>query len=111
MTKKINQDEFDVKSDFKIFTEDRNKIGITASFDEALVYNDRQFIDWYTGTANMIIMDNNSSNQKAQIRLWCLANCQGPVAYHEMGNYWSGQSKIYFFFQEDAMAFKLRWIN
>jgi len=107
MTDNSKTDEFsNVEPGFQIFTSDDKKINTPAGFDETLKFYDYELIRWYTGTEYTIELPPDFE-QQAQVRIWCLANCRGPVAYR-LG--WHRPDSLYFFFEEDAVAFKLRWI-
>ena len=62
-------------------------------------------IKWLTGTEFTFAMPKNFK-QHAQLKAWCEENCEHLVAF--LGN--GLGEHIYFFSEEDAMAFKLRWL-
>ena len=74
---------------------------------------------WTTGTKCYIDLPDNFKD-KHIMKLWCEQNCQSPVVYfndrfsnrYVIQNFDPAKSsaRIFFFSEEDAMAFKLRWV-
>jgi len=103
MTEIKDLDELDPQPGFHLFGgEDKNKKG----------YINPAPILWVTGKKHAFDMP-REFEEHAQIKRWCKQNCKDAVAYeirrgYQMGIYLT--DKIYFFSEEDAVAFKLRWL-
>jgi len=84
------------------------------------VTKDRKKVIWTTGTDYYLDVP-KKFKEKHIMKLWCEQNCQYPVIYfHDLVILRSAearkfdiqtmQARMYFFSEEDAMAFKLRWL-
>ena len=87
-----------------------------------LVTKDLTKVTWTTGR-NYYVDILKTFGEKHIMKLCCEQNCQYPVVYfHSMDYLYSTtaiqagfdskimQARVYFFDEEDAMAFKLRWM-
>jgi len=103
MTEIKDLDELDPQPGFHLFGgEDKNKKD----------YINPAPILWVTGKKHAFDMP-REFEEHAQVKRWCKQNCKDAVAYeirkgYQMGIYLT--DKIYFFSEEDAVAFKLRWL-
>ncbi len=82
------------------------------------VTEDHDKITWTTGRKNFVDIPHDFED-KHVMKLWSEQNCQYPVVYFKnqvelkwKNGFDAGKSiaRVYFFSEEDAMAFKLRWI-
>lgn len=83
-----------------------------------IVTDNSDKITWTTGRKHYVDIPKDFKD-KHIMKLWCEQNCQYPVVYFI--NYselkWKNGfdadnsiARVYFFSEEDAMAFKLRWV-
>lgn len=76
-------------------------------------------VDWTTGKEHYIDLPVKFKD-KHIMKLWCEQNCQYPVVYFadRFANRYAIQhfdpvkssARVFFFSEEDAIAFKLRWL-
>ena len=71
------------------------------------IVEDYKKIKWLTGTEFTFTID-GGFKQHAQLKVWCEENCEKVVAFLCMGG--GADEYIFFFSEEDAMAFKLKWL-
>ena len=91
----------ETKVEFKIFTDLEELVNTGYARPQVE-------IKWFTGEEHGFDLPDNFKNH-AQLKLWCESNCTGPIAFLECMN-WNSKDMIYFFYEEDAMAFKLKWL-
>ncbi len=65
-------------------------------------------IKWITGIKYSFEVP-KEFQEHAQLKRWCEENCNDKVVYEENKTYHSVLDEIYFYDEEDAAAFKLRW--
>ena len=82
-----------------------------------LITEDSEKVNWITGRKNFVDIPHGFKD-KHVMKLWCEQNCQYPVVYFKdnqqlkwKSNFNENDSiaRMYFFSEEDTMAFKLRW--
>ena len=82
------------------------------------ITKDMQKVIWSTGEEHYIDIPTKFT-EKHTMKLWCEQNCQYPVVFFIDGPHLEymcddfdekkNQARMFFFDEEDAMAFKLRW--
>lgn len=97
MSERSPQDVYDDLSDDKFI--------ILNGFDS---YYQRRRI-WLICQEYTLVITRNE-NDYASIRNWCKENCSDLVVYGVNGSDNGSHDMIYFSNEEDAMAFKLRWL-
>lgn len=70
----------------------------------------RAEIKWLTGFETGFTMPHNFKKH-AQVKRWCEENCSDAVAYYCDKSSFRHNEYLYFFAEEDAMAFKLVWVT
>lgn len=65
-------------------------------------------VKWITGTKYSFEIP-EGFQEHAQLKRWCEENCNDKVVYEENKIYHSMLDDIYFYNEEDAAAYKLRW--
>ena len=71
------------------------------------IVDDEDTIKWLTGCQFYFTIEENF-RQHAQLKRWCEENCADVVAFLNKAKFRYHES-IFFFNEEDAMAYKLRW--
>jgi hypothetical protein len=88
------------KEQFRLFYYEWNKAEYVG-----VGYENPHLIAWHTGEKYQVKI-NDEFGLQAQARDWCIENCAGPVSYLNCGKY---GSSWFFYNEDDAMAFKLKW--
>lgn len=84
------------------------------------VTRDASKIVWTTGRDHYVDIP-RGFKEKHVMKLWCEQNCQYPVVYYNDSvelqssavknfDYADMEARMFFFDEEDAVAFKLRWL-
>ena len=84
------------------------------------ITKDRQKVTWTTGNKYFLDIP-RPFKEKHVMKLWCEQNCRYRVVYYNDDvnlksslirefDFEKSQARMYFFSEEDAMAFKLRWL-
>lgn len=76
-------------------------------------------VNWTTGKEHYVDIPVNFKD-KHIMKLWCEQNCQYPVAYFTARSVLNivfkdfnpddSTARVFFFSEDDAVAFKLRWV-
>lgn len=74
-------------------------------------YTPTSEIKWITGLKHKIEISDDDFMEHAQLRDWCLENCNNKVVFVQNVDYrYSNTIELYFYNEEDAAACKLRWV-
>lgn len=70
----------------------------------------RSKIKWLTGFENGFTFP-HQFKQHAQVKRWCEDNCSDKITYYSDKTSFINNEYLFFFAEEDAMAFKLVWVD
>jgi len=79
--------------------ETENKFHITAEYNE---------IKWITGTERGFEIP-RMFKEHARLKRWCIENCEDDICYYVSSQSYTSSDIIYFYADEDAVAYKLTW--
>ena len=79
--------------------DEKSKFYITTDIDE---------VKWITGFARGFEIP-KTFREHARLKRWCMENCEDVICYYINKQSYDSKDNIYFYSDEDAMAYKLMW--